>query len=233
MPRLQKTASEGQHYPFLYDVAHLVRQCDYQRPKCGRCHGAGRSCSGYDKISLFVNRTLAEPSTTAQTAIAEAKLCEARKVLNPISTLFKTFQRFQSIISGFSVYPGTARLCAWEILKHLYLPREPTHDMDLAATSCYSWVHVVCHSCLESNVLDRSLLAFCAIQIHIAEPYSISREFSMDLYSEAVQELIHNLGYPHERDKIETLGAIVALSTCEVCHKTSPTPNCDLHVTNR
>jgi hypothetical protein len=119
----------------------------------------------------------------------------------------------------------TARLCAWEILEHLYLPHEPTHDIDLAATSCYSWVHAVCHLCLESNVLDRSLLAFCAVQIHIAEPHSISRECAVDLYSEAVQELIQNLEYSHERDKAETLGAILALSTCEVCYESSPHDN--------
>jgi hypothetical protein len=117
----------------------------------------------------------------------------------------------------------TARLCAWEILKHLYLPHEPTHDIDLTATSCYSWVHAVCHLCLESDVLDRSLLAFCAVQIHIAEPHSISRDSAMDLYSEAVRALIQDLGYPHKRDKAETLGAILALSTCEVCYESSST----------
>lgn len=45
----------------------------------------------------------------------------------------------------------------------------------------------------------------------------------MDLYSEAVQELIQGLEFPHERDKAETLGAILALSACEVCYKSSRT----------
>jgi hypothetical protein len=112
----------------------------------------------------------------------------------------------------------TTRLRAWEILKDLYLPRAvPTHNVEsLAATSCYSWVHAVCHLSLESNILDRSLLAFCAIQIHIAEPLSISHEYALSLYNEAVQELIQDLEFPHERDKDETLGAILALSTCEL-----------------
>jgi hypothetical protein len=205
----------------MYGVANLVQQCDYQRPTCGRCDRAGRSCPGYDKISLFVNRTLAKPSTTASTAIAEAKLRKAQKVPKRFSRLFQTFQRLQSTILDFPSSPVTARLCAWEILGQLYLPYEPTRDIDLAATSCYSWVHAVCHLCLESNVLDRSLLAFCAVQIHIAEPHSISRERAVDLYSEAVQELIQDLGYPRERDKAETLGAILVLSTCEVCYEAS------------
>lgn len=164
-----------------------------------------------------MNRTFAKPSTTAPTAIAEAKLRKTNKVVKPISKLLQTFQQLRSSISEFSSSPVTIRLRAWEILKYLYLPRaEPTHEVDLAATSCYSWVHAVCHLSLESNILDRSLLAFCAVQIHIAEPQSISREYALSLYSEAVQELIQDLEFPHEQDKDETLGAILALSTCEV-----------------
>jgi hypothetical protein len=203
----------------MHEVANLAKQCDYQRPTCGRCDKAGRPCPGYDKASLFVNRTIAKPSTTAPTAIAEARLLKALTIVEPSSQLHQTFQDLQSAVSDFSSSPMTTRSRAWEILKELYLPRvPPTQNIEsLVATSCYSWVHAVCHSSLESNILDLSLLAFCAIQIHIAEPLSISHEYALNLYNDAVQELIQDLEFPHERDKDETLGAILALSTCEVC----------------
>jgi hypothetical protein len=79
-----------------------------------------------------------------------------------------------------------------------------------------SWVSAACQLRLESTVLDQSLLAFCAAQIYIAEPWSIPRDLALELYSEALAELVRNLGNVHEQRKYETLAAIVVLSTCEV-----------------
>ena len=133
------------------------------------------------------------------------------------STVFQNFLRMQSSVSESGTSLAAFRLYAWEILRDLYLPdAHSTEDIDCTATSGYSWVHTVCHLDLRSDVLDRSLLAFCAIQVHISEPSSISREYALELYSHALPELVRSLDLDYERSQDETLGAIVVLSTCEV-----------------
>jgi hypothetical protein len=108
-------------------------------------------------------------------------------------------------------------------MKELYLPHtQPTHVIDHTITSCYSWVDAVCHLDSRSDVLDRSLLAFCAIQVHISEPRSIPREYALELYSHTLPELVKSLDLVCERSQDETLGAIVVLSTCEVQPYTRP-----------
>jgi hypothetical protein len=129
------------------------------------------------------------------------------------------FQRLQASISDLSSSPVAFRAQAWEILKDLYLPHaQYVDEINFEATTPYSWVPVACQMSLESSILDQSLLAFCAVQINIAEPWSISVDRALQLYSEALPELAQNLGYSHEQSKDETLAAIVILSTCEVWH---------------
>jgi hypothetical protein len=65
-------------------------------------------------------------------------------------------------------------------------------------------------------MLDQSLLAFCAIQVCIAEPWSVPLDLALQMYSEALSTLAQDLGYTHEQFKDETLAAIVVLTTCEV-----------------
>jgi hypothetical protein len=74
---------------------------------------------------------------------------------------------------------------------------------------------------VESENLDQSLLAFCAVQIYIAEPWSIPLDLALRLYSEALPGLIQILGHPHEQARDETLATIVVLSTCEVWRRPS------------
>lgn len=69
---------------------------------------------------------------------------------------------------------------------------------------------------IESDALDQSLLAFCAIQIHIAEPDTISLDTALQSYNQALNVLVKKLIYATEQRKEETLAAIVVLSTCEV-----------------
>jgi hypothetical protein len=184
-----------------------------------RCEKAGRSCPGYDKAVIFVNRTLTKPSTNALVAISEARLYHGRSVQKPPSRLHQAFGQLESIISDVSHTPVTFRSLAWKILKELYLPSLPSSDYTpMTATSCYSWLSAVCQMRLESQVLDQSLLTFCAIQICIAEPRSVPLDLALQLYSETLSMLAQNLGYAHEQDKNETLAAIVVLSTCEVRH---------------
>jgi hypothetical protein len=184
-----------------------------------RCEKAGRSCQGYDKTSIFVNRTLTRPSTNALVAISEAKLHQSHAIPKLPSALYQAFDQLQSTKSNCSCSPVAFRAQAWEILKQLYLPRSPPPDhVPITATSCYSWLNAVCQMGLESSMLDHSLLAFCAVQVCIAEPRSISLDLALQLYSEALSELAQGLGYTHEHEKDETLAAIVVLSTCEVRH---------------
>lgn len=183
-----------------------------------RCRKAGRVCSGYDRASIFVNRTLSEFTTTAPAAIAEARSLRLQISTNHSSRLLQTFRQLQASISAPQAhFPGTFRLRAWDILRELYLPRTRSSDeCDITATSCYSWVHAVCHLVPKSNFLDQALLAFCAIQIYVAEPWSISEERAQSLYSEAVQKLIERLGESDVEGRDDNLAAIVVLSTCEV-----------------
>jgi hypothetical protein len=69
---------------------------------------------------------------------------------------------------------------------------------------------------VESKILDQSLLAFCAVQIYIAEPWSIPVDLALRLYSESLPGLVEILGHTYEQAKDETLATIVVLSTCEV-----------------
>jgi hypothetical protein len=145
------------------------------------------------------------------------RLPERPKLCKPPSTLLQLFQRLQRSITDLSCSPVAFRCQAWEILKALYLPHiQFSKEIYLSTTTPYSWVPVVCEMSLESRVLDRSLLAFCAIQVYIAEPWSIPLDLASHLYNEALSELAQNISYTEEQNKDETLAAIVVLSTCEV-----------------
>jgi len=185
-----------------------------------RCRKTGRACLGYERASIFVNRILSEFGTTAQAAIAEARSLELQFSINHSSRLLRTFEQLQTSISAPQVpFSGAFRLRAWDILRELYLPHtQSSEECDITATSCYSWVHAVCHLVPKSHVLDQALLAFCAIQVYLAEPWSISEVQAQILYSEAVQKLIEILGKSDVERGDDTLAAIVVLSTCEVKH---------------
>jgi hypothetical protein len=189
-------------------------QCDFGKPSCLTCKKAHISCQGYDKTSIFVNRTLARPSTTALTVISARRQHGSKRICKLPSTLPERFEQLRSNMSDLSCSPLVFRTQAWEILKKLYLPNAQfSAETNLPTTTPYSWVPVVCEMERESSVLDQALLAFCAIQINIAEPGSTP---ALRLYSEVLPKLARSIGYAHEREKDETLAAIVVLSTCEV-----------------
>jgi hypothetical protein len=182
-----------------------------------RCEKAGRTCEGYDKITIFVNRTLTKRSTNARVAISEARLYRSQPISKPTLTLLQAFKQLRVGISNRFRSPVLYRSQAWEILKELYLPRLPSpREVPVTVTSCYSWLSAVCQLNLESRVLDQSLVAFCAIQVCIAEPWSVPLDLALQMYSKALTNLAQDLGFTHEQFKDETLAAIVVLSTCEV-----------------
>ena len=182
-----------------------------------RCEKAKLVCQGYDKASVFVNRTLTKPTTTALAAISEARLNERKPICPPPSKLYQSFQRLRNSISDPSCSPLESRTQAWEILKELYLPSATTTKLtDSEVPSSYAWLQAACQLGLRSCALDQALLAFCAIQICMAEPWSISVATSIQVYNEALPKLVQNLKLPRDQVKDETLAAIVVLSTCEV-----------------
>ncbi|KAH3944514.1 hypothetical protein HBH98_153140 [Parastagonospora nodorum] len=201
-----------------HDCKRRRVKCDFQKPSCMRCEKAGRACPGYDRASIFVNRTLSEFTTTARVAIAEATSLQVQISMKHSSRLLQTFEQLQANITvPQAPFPGTFRLGAWDILRELYLPRtRSTDECEVTATSCYSWVHAVCHMVPKSNVLNQALLAFCAIQVYLAEPWSISEERAQSLYGEAVKKLIESLEESDVERRDDTLAAIVVLSTCEL-----------------
>jgi hypothetical protein len=204
-------AIHGQKY------AEHPSQCDLRKPSCMRCEKAGRACEGYDKTAIFVNCTLTKRSTDVRTAISEARLHRSQPIAKPNPTLLQAFEQLRVGVSDRSRSPLLYRSQAWGILKELYLPRSPSPcAISITGTSCYSWLSAVCQLKLESRMLDQSLLAFCAIQMCIAEPWSVPLDLALQMYSEALSNLAQDLGYTHEQVKDETLAAIVVLSTCEV-----------------
>lgn len=191
----------------------LEQQCDFRKPSCLRCEKASLSCRGYGKASVFVNRTWSEPSTNALDAISEARsLHQTPSVCLPSSTTQTLFQRLQSTPS---TSPEELRSTAFEILKALYLPRG-SYSVDHPGTNAYSWVQATCQLRLESRVLDLSLLAFCAVQIHVTEPNSDFQDKALHLYTETLPELVSTLADDKKRNQNETFAAIVVLSTFEV-----------------
>jgi hypothetical protein len=67
-----------------------------------------------------------------------------------------------------------------------------------------------------SEPLDHSLIAFCAIQIHLSGKPGISHDETVRLYNQALSKIITILDSPSVGNSDESLAAIVVLSTCEV-----------------
>ncbi|KAH7394902.1 hypothetical protein DE146DRAFT_615659 [Phaeosphaeria sp. MPI-PUGE-AT-0046c] len=200
-----------------HDCKRRRVKCDLVKPCCLRCEKVGLACRGYDKNTIFVNRTLSKQSARATAAVSETRLCSSYPVQHSASDLFRMFSQLNSSMCNTVIHPPLFRLDALKILQELYLPRTKNTDpLDLTAVPCFSWAHAVCHLAGESKVLDESLLAFCAIQISIREPQTTPGDAAFQLYDKAISSLVNSLGYIHEQVKDETLAAIIVLSTCEL-----------------
>lgn len=193
-------------------------QCDLRIPSCWRCEKAGLSCQGYNKPPVFVNCTVTDPGATAVLALSKARVHRIRPTPQPPSNPYEIFLGLKRNLEVSVYCPFRFRLQAWELLKQLYLPQpHSTLNDDLVTTTPYSWLHAVCHLSIANRVLDQSLLAFCAIQISIAEPWSISGDEASMAYSDALPELVQIIGDDKDQNTDGVLAAIAVLSTCEVC----------------
>jgi hypothetical protein len=164
-----------------------------------------------------VNRTRSEPFTTATLAISEARLNIRRMASEPSIDLQESFRFLKVDLANVDQSPMVYRSRAWVLLKKLYLPHTQS-DVEVltSTTTSYSWLSAICQLKYNNKALDHALLAFCAVQIHLLEPSSVSLDAVLRLYSETLSELVQILKSTEENSELETLAAIVVLTTCEV-----------------
>ncbi|KAJ6437388.1 ebs-bah-phd domain-containing protein [Purpureocillium lavendulum] len=209
-------------------------KCDLTAPACLRCAKAGIACRGYNTRTLWVNRTPAQPGTTALSVIAEAReqqlqqrqasrwlhlLRQLRSQLTPPSSSSSPSSSLPSSPGSSSAQHDTARFRAQALLllQGIYLPQP--HITEGGGNSGsdptpFSWPVAVCGMPGASEALDHALLAFCAIQVRVSGEARVSYDDAVRLYNDALGKVIRALGRDESDD--ETLAAIVVLSTCEL-----------------
>ncbi|UNI25005.1 hypothetical protein JDV02_010715 [Purpureocillium takamizusanense] len=183
-------------------------KCDFTAPLCLRCAKAGIRCRGYERPTIWVNRTPAQPDTTALAAIARVRpprgSCASSRWLHSLCQM-----RLQ--LSGAAYDITQVRAQALILLQDIYLP-QPHVMEDSGDPTPFSWPKAVCGMTGPSDALDHALLALCAIQVRLSGETSISYDETVRLYNHALGKVIHDLGSNND----ETLAAIVVLSTCEL-----------------
>ena len=103
---------------------------------------------------------------------------------------------------------------ALELLKKLYLP-QPS-QADIRESALWSWLPIVCELEGESHALDHSLLTLCVIQVAITKMGSAGVEEALQVYNNALQNLLTEIEHDGAGQSDEILAAISVLSTCEV-----------------
>ena len=106
------------------------------------------------------------------------------------------------------------RLQAFDLLEQLYLPQPM--QADIRKSSLFSWLPIVCELEGESRALDYSLLAFCVLQVVVTKTGSANVDEALQVYDEALQKLLVEIGNVGAGQSDEILAAISVLSTCEV-----------------
>ncbi|QPC65699.1 hypothetical protein HYE67_007930 [Fusarium culmorum] len=200
-------------------ACHDSHQCDLATPNCHRCLKAGIVCRGYERSTLWVHRTQAQPNVSALSAVKDARLEERiRETTEVVDCLHILQQMCDQLYSSNSTYQVvTFRLQALSIADSIYypLPRVSESCEDSTSTPS-SWFKAVCHMPNPNQALDHSLLAFCAIQIRVSRESGISYDDTVQLYNHALSKIISILDSPSDGSSDESLAAIVILSTCEL-----------------
>lgn len=112
--------------------------------------------------------------------------------------------------------PCPLRYKAFQLIRKLYLPQPQVTDSFSSHVDPTSWFGAVCELEDPCPVLDHSLIAFCTIQLHIADTSSITSEQGVERYNIALEYLSFALSRG-ENTKLEyILASIVVLSTCEL-----------------
>ncbi|KAI1772921.1 hypothetical protein F4818DRAFT_443804 [Hypoxylon cercidicola] len=173
-----------------------------RRPVCRKCIKAKRTCTGYDRDFIFVNRTPSSSSATATSVLAERRA--RRQAADPGSEADLHYLFSESWHNC-----GEFRRYALKLLEATYLPK-------LHVSERFSWAYCLPDLLKPSKSLDTSLFAFCLSQLHVTGAGSASLYQCLDQYNTALRYLYADLDDEGRRSQEETLAAIIVLSTCEL-----------------
>ena len=164
---------------------------------------------------MFVNRTPTAQSVTALSVLSElSRQRPPPGPLLPAVSWMQTLRFLKRLLVNPDCPPTLFRAQAAEVFRGLYLPKE---TRPCTGPTPYDWLLSVCRSTVPSAALDHALLAFAAVHIYVGETGSAAVPDCFSLYDRALQLVREDVNDPGKRTKFETLGAIVTLSTGEVC----------------
>ncbi|KAH7215422.1 hypothetical protein DER44DRAFT_162129 [Fusarium oxysporum] len=191
-------------------------KCDAGRPRCMRCDKAGLICQGYTKsAAVFVNRTTRNLSMTAGDALAAAKQSRGHIPFHGAVDVAGEYQAMLHMFALSSYSTAAFRIKALRISQVLYLPQVETCSSRINI-SAVSWFVSTCQLEDPSLILDTSLLAFSAAQLHATGYCSVSLDNALRIYSDGLVKLSTALQYVDHNSSINVLASIVILSTCEL-----------------
>jgi hypothetical protein len=172
---------------------------------CLRCEKAEIDCKGYERDTIFVNRTPGNLSTVLSRNSPNTHV--PRSFDEDLQALKSQIRELEGSRTQF-------RLQALELLKKLYLPQPSLAS--IRESSLYSWLPTVCELEGESHALDHSLLTFCVVQVAVTKMGSACVGEALQVYNEALQKLLVEIEDFGAGQSNEILAAISVLSTSEV-----------------
>lgn len=186
-------------------------KCGLERPGCVRCAKANIQCSGYDQKVIYVNRTLASPSTSAPSVLAKNRIKRAK-----VCPIQDELDELIESSNASSKSPSLFRHRAAQFLQKLYLPQPEVADNDPNNGTSFSWIKAVCELEEPCMTLDHSIVAFCTAQVYATETGNVTHELSVERYHAAL-ELLSSVLTREGDDRLDyILASIVFLSTCEL-----------------
>ncbi|KAI9147435.1 hypothetical protein HJFPF1_12456 [Paramyrothecium foliicola] len=154
-------------------------------------------------------------STTAEDVICEARQSEGSVSRQEVTDVGSEYNAMLGMFQAPTYSTADFRSRAWSISQELYLPREEVVESSVGV-SALSWFESVCGIEDRSTILDLSLLAFCAAQLHVTNLGSVSLDDAQGLYSNGLQRLSTTLQHLRPDNLVSVLASIVILSTCEL-----------------
>ncbi|KAF2094148.1 hypothetical protein NA57DRAFT_80565 [Rhizodiscina lignyota] len=198
-----------------HDCRRRRVKCDLRRPACLRCTKANIKCGGYEKNLVFVNRTPENVSLTAVSVLSDLKFQNSRS--EPLVT-HSAEPELETVIQDLvesSKNGINFRRRAVDLIKRLYLPREPNTEYHLKHTA-YSWIYGAADLSGPSQALDVALLAFAMSLLYVTGSGNATLGQGLQLYNTAITHLCTDLENPDTKACDETLATIIVLSTCEI-----------------
>ncbi|KAL6912639.1 hypothetical protein FSST1_010399 [Fusarium sambucinum] len=193
-------------------------KCDLGQPGCLRCAKAGLTCKGYSRNEvIFVNRTSRNLSTTVQDATGTNKFSNDRVSLEGDVNVVSEYQAMSRMIESSSYSTSIFRLAALTISQVLYLPQLKTNNsLTSPDVSAVLWFESICKLQDPDLLLDISLLAFSAAQLHATGYHTVSLDNAIRIYSDGLVKLSVALQQVDYKTPIYLIASIINLSTCEL-----------------